>query len=78
MTCGPGGLYLGRRCTEQLGVEAWCDGHADQAAAVAAWTLTLPPEADVVARLWWVATGEVVLDSHLLAAYLRELAGTRP
>src|SRR5688500_9003673 len=61
-TCGPGPVYLGRACASALGVGAWCDGHADEAAAALAWLQRLPPEADVVARLWWVSTGEVRLD----------------
>lgn len=65
-TCGPGAYrYLGRRCTATLGDQAWCDGHADEARDAAAWVAALPPEADVVARLWWVATGEIGVDPRL-------------
>ena len=65
-TCGPSAeRYLGRRCVAARGVGAWCDGHADEAAAAVAWTAALPREADDIARLWWVATGEVRLDPRL-------------
>ncbi len=62
-TCGPGGARLGRRCAAAEGVEAWCDGHRDEAEEVLAWLAGLPDEADDAARLWWVATGEVRLAS---------------
>lgn len=68
-TCGPvAWAALGRACVTALGTQAWCDGHAEQAAATLAWLAALPGEADDVARLWWVATGEVRLDPGLLAA----------
>lgn len=61
-TCGPGHeQYLGRRCLFASGEDAFCDGHGAQARAAVGWVRTLPEEADVVARLWWVATGEVRL-----------------
>ncbi|MGH3441914.1 MAG: hypothetical protein ACRDUY_07700 [Nitriliruptorales bacterium] len=67
-TCGPGlHRYLGRRCAHRLGEEAWCEGHADTARTALAWLADLPDEADDVARLWWVATGEVQLDPDLMA-----------
>lgn len=73
--CGPGAAaYLGRRCVQRLGADAWCAGHAGDAAAAVAWVAQLPPEADVVARLWWVATGEVALGPDLVAAQVAELA----
>lgn len=59
---------LGRRCLVVLADEAFCAGHADQAAAEAAWAAGLDAEADVVTRLWWVATGEVRLDPALRLA----------
>ncbi len=59
-TCGPAsGEYVGRRCAAALGPDAWCDGHEDDAASALAWLSALPGEADLVARVWWVATGEV-------------------
>lgn len=71
-TCGPiAWAALGRRCTIELGEEAWCDGHADRAASTLAWLAALPAAADDVARLWWVATGEVRVDPALLAAARR-------
>ncbi len=75
LTCGPRvGLYLGRRCAVELGAEAWCAGHAAEAAAAADWVNRLPPEADTVARIWWVATGEVRIGEPVLAQQLGELA----
>lgn len=62
-TCGPTRWAgLGRRCAAEVGEGAWCDGHADDARRWLARLRRLPPEADAVARLWWVATGEVRLD----------------
>lgn len=67
-TCGPTPhRYLGRRCAQQLGLEAWCEGHRDRGRAALDWLEALPDEADDVARLWWVATGEVRLDPSLIA-----------
>jgi hypothetical protein len=71
-TCGPTSWpALGVRCALELGAEAWCDGHAGQARSWLAWLAALPAEADAVARLWWVATGEVRLDPALIAALER-------
>lgn len=71
-TCGPTSeAALGRRCAAAVGADAWCEGHAEDAAATLAWLAALPEEADDVARLWWVATGEVRLDPALLAAARR-------
>lgn len=59
-TCGPTTWEaLGRRCVAEVAVRAWCDGHADDGARRLARLADLPAEADTVARLWWVATGEV-------------------
>jgi len=55
-TCGPGGGEYGRRCAS---ADDWCDGHADEAAEARAWLDALPPDADDVAWLWWLSTGEV-------------------
>lgn len=61
-TCGPTSWAgLGRRCAAAVGAGAWCDGHADRAAEWLARLAGLPAEADAVARLWWVATGEIRL-----------------
>jgi hypothetical protein len=66
MTCGPGpDVQLGRRCAAEVGVVAWCEGHAAEAARALAWMARLPPEADDAARLWWVATGEVRVTGEL-------------
>lgn len=71
-TCGPTRWAgLGRACALQVGARAWCDGHAQEAAAWLAQLAALPDEADAVARLWWVATGEVRLDPSAVAPLLR-------
>lgn len=62
---------LGRRCTLELGDDVWCGGHAAEGEEARAWLARLPPEADTVARLWWVATGEVGLDPALRAGAAR-------
>lgn len=63
-TCGPTRWAgLGRRCAAFVGLRGWCDGHADAAAGWLARLRALPDEADAVARLWWVATGEVRIDA---------------
>lgn len=68
-TCGPTHwASLGRACATEVGVQAWCDGHAENALAWLESLAELPEEADAVARLWWVATGEV----------RTEVAGLRP
>jgi hypothetical protein len=61
-TCGPGPVYLGRRCAAAAGTAAWCAGHEDEADAALRTLAALPAEADDVARMWWVATGEVAVD----------------
>lgn len=73
-TCGPvAWQYLGRRCASELGADAWCEGHADEAADTLEWLAGLPDEADTAARLWWVATGEVTLDPGLVTERARTL-----
>jgi hypothetical protein len=67
-TCGPTPhRYVGRRCAIQMGSDAWCEGHQERAHEALEWVRRLPDEADDVARLWWVATGEVRLDPDLVA-----------
>lgn len=66
-TCGPvawSALCAG--CVETVGAAAFCEGHAAEAGAAAAWVRRLPDEWAQVARLWWVATGEVRLDRLVL------------
>lgn len=59
-TCGPvAWRALCRDCVAEVGEEAWCDGHADVAAAVLAWAAGLPPWWGDAVVCWWVATGEV-------------------
>lgn len=66
---------LGRRCALRAGVEGWCDGHEEEARAALAWLADLPPEADVAARLWWMATGEVRPDPAGVQALRSALDG---
>ena len=66
---------LGRRCAIAAGVEGWCDGHEEEAVEALAWLAALPPEADDVARLWWLATGEVRPDPLLVRRAAQLLAG---
>lgn len=69
-TCGPQSTEaIGRRCAKELGTSAWCDGHHDDAGVALVWASRLPPEADDVARLWWIATGEVALDPDYFATH---------
>ena len=68
LTCGPGAVpSLGRRCATDAGTAAWCAGHVADAEAALSWLHDLPDEADDVARLWWVACGEIDVDPALLA-----------
>ncbi|MBW3619080.1 MAG: hypothetical protein KY461_02445 [Actinobacteria bacterium] len=55
-------------CALELGLDLWCDGHAPTGRSALAAVAQLPPEWDVVARLWWVATGEVRLDTLVVPA----------
>lgn len=57
---------LGRVCARSIGVSGWCSGHEDEATATLEWLANLPPNADVIARLWWVACGEVRPDPTLV------------
>ncbi|MBW3661647.1 MAG: hypothetical protein KY469_00985 [Actinobacteria bacterium] len=67
-TCGPvPWRALGRDCATEIGLSAWCDGHHADGEAALEWLARLPEEADDVARLWWVATGEARLDPALLS-----------
>ena len=76
-TCGPGpAIALGRRCALAAGDAAWCEGHRDEAAAALVFLAGLPDVADTVARMWWVATGEVALPPEAIAAALNRLALT--
>jgi hypothetical protein len=57
-TCGPGpgAGELGRRCATE---DDWCEGHADEARDALRYLQNLPDDADDVAYLWWLSTGEV-------------------
>lgn len=60
--CGPGAWQaLGRCCALELGVSAWCDGHAAEGLQHLEQLREMPVAVDAVARAWWVATGEVHL-----------------
>lgn len=79
LTCGPAaGQYLGRRCARAVGAQAWCDGHSEDAASALAWLRDLPDEADLVARVWWVATGEVTAGPAPSEAALAQLGMRAP
>lgn len=82
-TCGPvGWRALGRRCATDIGTSAWCEGHQAEGRRHLAWVRALPAEADQVARLWWIATGEVQADpaafvtAPALLAAIRGAGGT--
>jgi hypothetical protein len=62
---------IGRRCAAELGTDGWCAGHIEEAEEALAWLRLLPAEADEVARIWWVATGEVRVDPALIGAIRR-------
>lgn len=55
-TCGPNAGDYGRRCATP---DDWCEGHEDEAADALRWLAALPADADDVAWLWWLSTGEV-------------------
>ena len=75
LTWGPGtDIYLGRRCVEELGEAAGCSGHRDNGHAARDAMGLLPPEADAVTRLSWVATGELQLEERLVRGLQRELS----
>jgi hypothetical protein len=59
-TCGPGVAgAICRDCAEELGDDAWCDGHLDDGRAARAWAAALPDRWEDTVILWWVATGEL-------------------
>jgi hypothetical protein len=63
-TCGPAAWpALCRTCASQVGLDAWCDGHQEEARQALAWAAGLPGHWDVAVTAWWVATGEVALES---------------
>jgi hypothetical protein len=55
-TCGPDGGSYGRRCARAAD---WCDGHQEEAVDALRWLNDLPGDADEIAYLWWLATGEL-------------------
>jgi hypothetical protein len=66
-TCGPTAWEaLCPGCAGEVGLAVWCDGHAPEGRRILVALAGLPPEWDVVTRLWWVATGEVDLDELVL------------
>jgi hypothetical protein len=65
--CGPAPwAALCRDCVEEVGLEAWCDGHRDEGHAALAWARALPRHWDVTVTVWWVATGELRVDALVL------------
>lgn len=59
-TCGPVAWpAICRACAQQVGTDAWCDGHADDAEELLAWARDLPAWWGDAVVLWWVSTGEV-------------------
>lgn len=77
-TCGPAvAEAVCRDCALDLGLELWCDGHADTGTRVLDGMRTLPDEWDVVTRLWWVATGEVRIDALVVPSSVRLPAEVR-
>lgn len=59
-TCGPvAWRALCRDCALEVGLDAWCDGHADDGRDLLAWATRLPGWWGDVTVLWWVSTGEV-------------------
>jgi hypothetical protein len=66
-TCGPAPWpALCRDCVEEVGLDAWCDGHRDEGHDALAWARALPRHWDVAVTAWWVATGELRLDELVL------------
>jgi hypothetical protein len=72
-TCGPGAGQLGRRCAT---ADDWCGGHADEAADALAYLHALPQDADDVAWLWWLSTGEVRYGSSARYVPLKYTSGS--
>lgn len=59
-TCGPAQWRaLCRDCVLDVGLDAWCAGHAEDGRDVLDWAADLPPWWGDAVVLWWVATGEV-------------------
>lgn len=69
---------LGRGCATAAGVDGWCAGHEEEAAEALAWLAALPADADRIARLWWLATGEVRPDPELVNQARALLDGRPP
>jgi hypothetical protein len=74
-TCGPTAwTALCPTCAEEVGDDAWCDGHLDEGRRLRAWAQALPPEWATVTRLWWIATGEVRADPSWIDVARAEVA----
>ncbi len=72
--CGPARWRaLCRDCLLEVGDEAFCPGHADDATAAAAWARDLPDTWATLVRLAWVASGQVQADRDWLALAAAEL-----
>lgn len=67
-TCGPVEWEaLCPACASEIGAAAWCEGHRAEGRRALDAVAGLPPEWALVARLWWVATGEVRLDRLVIS-----------
>lgn len=74
-TCGPQPWrHLCRDCLLEVGTEAFCEGHRDDALANLGRARELPDDWDTITRLAWVASGEVRPDRSWLA----HVAATSP
>lgn len=74
-TCGPvAWVALCATCVGEVGDDAWCDGHVDDARRHQRWAADLPSAWPTVVRLWWVATGEARVDEAWVRAARSELA----
>lgn len=72
-TCGPSApRALCRDCALALGRSAWCEGHADDGELILNAVAALPDEWRTVSVVWWIATGEVRVDS-LVATEIERL-----
>lgn len=71
-TCGPATAEaLCRACAEQLGDDAWCDGHRGEGRQARRWAAQLGDDWPSVVILWWVATGELRVDPDELDRHAR-------
>ncbi|MBY5162316.1 hypothetical protein [Salsipaludibacter albus] len=73
-TCGPASWRaLCRDCLLDVGEDAFCAGHADDAAAAADHARDLPDQWATLVRLAWVAAGQVRADRAWLDLAVADL-----